>query len=670
MLNNKNQNRKHLIFIFSISIMALLLQACKKELITTDTLAKDGKNQISTLSAANSGSGNGFCWEDREDGSLADSILKPTILGAKLLGNPYSVANMSQAFRNLTNSTAGVSVNAWYIRVKPSNYQQLVAVEDLDVDWFDYPLDYELIQEGDYYDDGVTPAEEIPWLYAVVAPNFTPPAGISYQLLESIHVPDNFYLENEAFRITGNHVDTVGCNINSSLIGGFEVENTTSCDCDSRPSALSCECRSFCGFDTRNCIIPLPTPPPTSIPAGAITVTDDVINDEVPIRKVRMVARRFLKVDRTFTNANGNYTFTRSFNNKVTILIKFKNNDAIVKGLRGARVWQILMPVKINLGKFRGNINNLPHNVDDNNEARRRGARHWAAATTHNAVQEYRNLYAPTESIGVPPTKLRILIVPGNGAGSAPMFAKRFISTLPDYFIRQFMLTALGAYPLAYINTLATVLAGTVDVTIGYNRWGNNVTTTNDAMAELCFHEFTHAAHYAKVGNTQYGNFIQSSINEIIANFNTAFSPYGQGNTGNSPIIALYESWAFHMGHWLTNRKYGTLSGQFAEQGNFYWNNFPVNGLNSNLNLLEDFDPNRLIDPFRWIPQGLFNDMIDARNETTPIIDNVLNCTNHQFFNALDADINSLQLFRVRFLLENPNAQTNDVTNLFAQYNY
>jgi hypothetical protein len=233
------------------------------------------------------------------------------------------------------------------------------------------------------------------------------------------------------------------------------------------------------------------------------------------------------------------------------------------------------------------------------------------------------------------------------------------------------MLTALGAYPLAYINTLATVLAGTVDVTIGYNRWGNNVTTTNDAMAELCFHEFTHAAHYAKVGNTQYGNFIQSSINEIIANFNTAFSPYGQGNTGNSPIIALYESWAFHMGHWLTNRKYGTLSGPFVEQGNTYWNNIPVIGLNSNLNLLEDFDPNRLIDPFRWIPQGLFNDMIDARNEPfLPVTDEVSNFTNEQFFNALDSDISNLPNFRIRLMLENGNDQIIHVTNLFGQYGY
>lgn len=47
---------------------------------------------------------------------------------------------------------------------------------------------------------------------------------------------------------------------------------------------------------------------------------------------------------------------------------------------------------------------------------------------------------------------------------------------------------------------------------------------------------------------------------------------------------------------------------------------------------------------FRWIPQGIYYDMIDDRNDLTvpfprvPINDEVLNYTNLQFFNALDAD--------------------------------
>ena len=155
----------------------------------------------------------------------------------------------------------------------------------------------------------------------MVNPNFTAPAGVTFQLLERIHVPNNYFLENEAFAITGNNADTAGCGGSASLNGGPQVNSLTECDCSSRPSALSCDCRAQCGYDTRNCVTPLPTVPPTRIPAGVITVTDDIRNIQVPVRNVRMVARRFLKVERTFTDNNGNYRFTKSFRNKVTLLI-------------------------------------------------------------------------------------------------------------------------------------------------------------------------------------------------------------------------------------------------------------------------------------------------------------------------------------------------------------
>lgn len=462
-------------FLFILIILTPI--ACKKETrLEPENLLSEQSISLSAKSAA--ASTLPYCWDDAENGLAYDSILKPTILGARLIGLPYAVATMQQAKLNLTGSSLGITENKWYVRFKPANPGQLAVLEDFDIDLFDYPLDYELVQEGDYYNDGVTPAEEIPWLYAVVDVNFIPPAGVTYQLLNRLHVPNDYRIEDEAFRITGNNVDTAGCT--GTFAGG--AATMTECDCSSRPSALECDCRVQCGFDP--CITPLPPVPVIRIPVAHITVTDDVTNTQVPIRNARMVARRFLKVERVFTDNNGNCQFTKSFRNKVTLLIKFKNSNAIIKGLRGARLWQMLMPVKINFGWFRGNLNNIFINVDNNNEVPSRGARHWAAATTHNAVQEYLLDRAPVESIGLPPNKLRILLVRGNGAGSAPMFAKRFISTLPEYFVRQYLLAKIF-YPLTYVNSLITVLASRVDITIGYNT--GDITSRNDRMAELCF---------------------------------------------------------------------------------------------------------------------------------------------------------------------------------------
>jgi hypothetical protein len=162
-----------------------------------------------------------------------------------------------------------------------------------------------------------------------------------------------------------------------------------------------------------------------------------------------------------------------------------------------------------------GDINNIIRNVDDNNVVRSRGAKLWAAATTHNAVQEYILDRAPLEGIGSPPNKLRVLTVPGNGAGAAPMFAKRFLYNLPTHYLRQFVLIPSGNFEGVFIDRLTSVLAGRIDLTIGYNRGSAGVTSSNDKMAELCYHELTHAAHYNKVGNSSYGNFVQALMDEL-----------------------------------------------------------------------------------------------------------------------------------------------------------
>jgi hypothetical protein len=165
--------------------------------------------------------------------------------------------------------------------------------------------------------------------------------------------------------------------------------------------------------------------------------------------------------------------------------------------------------------------------------------------------------------------------------------------------------------------------------------------------------------------------FVDGELNNVIWHSSTN-PPYGLGNQGDvSDIIATEESWAYHMGHFMADRKYGMSSSVAVEQGIAYQNNNPVAGLSSHLNLLEDFSPARTIDPFRWIPQGLYFDMIDTRNEVgIPVVDGVSNYTNQNFFNALDADINSLSNYRLRLLSENGNNQSIQVTNLFGQYGY
>ncbi len=85
--------------------------------------------------------------------------------------------------------------------------------------------------------------------------------------------------------------------------------------------------------------------------------------------------------------------------------------------------------------------------------------------------------------------------------------------------------------------------------------------------------------------------------------------------------------------------------------------------LNSNLNLLEDFSPNRTADHFNWIPQGLYYDLFDNRNDNLAnpprvlLNDNVSTYTNQQFFNEKSNLLTaSSHCFKTVSLYENPTA--------------
>jgi len=655
---------RNLLLFISILFMIFFFSCKKKDF---DSIEKNNYSEAAAakpnnLAALISG---GTCIEDLYDPSDYDSILKPTILGYHLINHPYSLANMQTAYLNLYGSASGVTVTNKYVRFKPSNPQQLSTLEDLDIDLFDYPLDYDVMQQGDYYNDGVTPTEEIPWLYAIVDVGFTPPAGITYEVLEQIHIPTLAAVENEAFRITGNPFDDYNC-------GGSLPAQTQSSDFECAPDYHWDASLNRC---VRNAPLPPPPPTPTRQPSGRITVTDNNNGVETfrGVRNARVTAKRFFKVERTFTNNNGEFFLNKEFN-KVHLFVEFENDQASIRSLRMARLWQMLSPVERDFG-VKGDLNNLNFNIDFEPDALSRMARYWAAATAHNAIQEYRD-FASLQGIGTPPDKIKILLTNWEGQGSggaAPMFAKRALGA-PSDFVTNFIISDLSQVA-GGLSALLLYLEAQVDITAGYNL-GLGVTVRSDRLSETMFHEQTHAAHFNKVGNTWWSDFVSAELHEMTI----GPSPYGSGNNGYSPIIALGESWAYHIGHFATDWKYPVGTGSTFEQGFEYTNGdiremgtvVAFTGLNAHLNLLEDFNSKRLYDDFHWIPQGLYYDLMDDRNDVgfgrVLLDDQVTGYSNQQFFNSLDNDITTLQDYRVRLLSENGNNQAAGVTTIFDFY--
>ena len=197
-------------------------------------------------------------------------------------------------------------------------------------------------------------------------------------------------------------------------------------------------------------------------------------------------------------------------------------------------------------------------------------------------------------------------------------------------------------------------------------------------MKEVFYHQLTHVAQYATLVSSWYNTFVNAELSEIgYTSFNDpAAEPYGRGTDPTySPIIALGESWAYHIGHYLTDERYHNQSSDWYDAGQqaHYYNGSPTAGLSSHLNLLENFNPNSATDHFKWIPTGLFYDLFDPANEirpiTGPVTDAVSGFTNAQMFNAFQSSIYTLGDYRLKLIQQNPNNPTiNQVTNLFTEY--
>ena len=137
----------------------------------------------------------------------------------------------------------------------------------------------------------------------------------------------------------------------------------------------------------------------------------------------------------------------------------------------------------------------------------------------------------------------------------------------------------------------------------------------------------------------------------------------------------------YHMGHYLSNKKWGLECTTFPEQGTDNGNFVSViyfsagGGKSSKENFLEDFNPKRnvTLDPNRWLAKGLFYDMIDPAGNESPastIIDNVSGFTNQQFYQALQNDVNSMSDYKAKFLLQNNFSQQTQINELFSQYGF
>lgn len=87
-----------------------------------------------------------------------------------------------------------------YIRCLPRTLEEVAILENLPLDWFDVPLDYEIAEMGTYYQDPTVNNPEYTWIYTVVPADFVLPAAIQHQVLAKLLLaPYRSFLTREAY---------------------------------------------------------------------------------------------------------------------------------------------------------------------------------------------------------------------------------------------------------------------------------------------------------------------------------------------------------------------------------------------------------------------------------------------------------------------------------------
>lgn len=589
-----------------------------------------------------------------------------TILGMERI-NPFKTSTVIEAQNNLyTNPILEIQSTNLYVKFLPSSMEDLLELENADLEYYDYPLEYEVLTMGDYYQQPIEGT--YPILYAVVEMDFEFP-NIQYEVIDELYLRSTDpLLITESFRITNN----------LSQLEDYLPANTGFTILDIGEDAIGRvpnqpDCGPGCTARLRNnnpggspswewwCDCNPPPPPPVNeygcvypenprYPAGCVRVEDTQLGFQ-GVRRVKVITKdNWFTQDATWTNDLGCWEITEEYRGKAWMWIKFKNGQCRIRGTQkyfGA-TYQWLTTVKDYVGKLSGpSFNNITTKYWMWSSKGSSTHIYWGAATVNNALHEFRD-YAIQDGINTPPDGLDIYIGRNNKYGYALMGAQYYMGTMVGSAIATsgFFLGPFG-YLSGALGAVATVVY-LPDMYIGINF------QTSDQLKSLAYHEMAHASHYDKVGLAYWCWVVNA---EVSAN------GHGTSSSNGADKIAIVESWAEYLGgldyahRTYGPNKYGSYS--FATDAEATWNessnHIPI-GLHWDLNDAAGSEPTS------WNQDG---------SGSTIVIDNVSGFSNTLMFNFLGSSTNNINDYKNdltnNHLNSTPNTST-QVNQLFNSY--
>lgn len=426
-----------------------------------------------------------------------DNVSHDMIVLGEQLDDPYSLSNMTKAFAALYPTKAGVvelSATDHYVRLLPSCKEDLDTLEKMGVKMLDHPLDYQIVQEGDYYHDPQISEDDITWQYAVVSPDFVPPASVRCELLHKCYLA-------EAENVTKAGLDWV--------------------DWD----AVEREAYRISGNE--DLLVPMTKGESEShIPKGRICIVDkDHDPDTVGVSGVQVSCNVFVKFDRCFTDKDGNYQMKKSFKSKPRYRLVYTSSKGFTLGFNAVFV--------------KGSISTLgkqPSTGCSVTVSEKSGGTIFKRCAINNAAYDY---YDSCSSNGVkiktPPSNLTIWNFGFMESSATLMLHQGAILDM------DMISDAVGAY-------LPIIKLFMPDIILGTKNY-----QSYSQIYHLVHHELAHASHYMQVGNTYWDSYAMLILEAYL---NSGGVTYGAGTEDNAGYCEVGEMWAYYIENILYRERY------------------------------------------------------------------------------------------------------------------
>jgi len=527
--------------------------------------------------------------------TVVDNINRPTqpiILGNQL-NNPFSVENMQIALDSLMANSESlngsmrapsafnefeISATDLYIRYLPKDsVEYRTLMNDTTLTLFDFPLDYELKQVGEYYKDP-TVTGEYTWLYTRVPVGYTPHAGIEYEVLEELFILEHspYYSvetetgedgmqkaksvagqnNNEALRV----LQTVSLYLTGNLKQDSKDKNTYTNNVSGMQKA-----KSYLTVKIFRKTITLATfyyPSGTLKVKGFHTMNENGVVApsstavDVPLKGVKMHFLTWFYWGHAYTDENGYYQSDKSYLLDPVHTICFSGRTKNQQNSWDLdRVWlwgSCLWVQKKCLGVQSKDEYNAT--IDETNDA-------WDACVTNNAIYEYMTI-CDKEGLARPSAHLQVALrenPSGLGSSSAPLFQNHtntytalflgcFFNYVYSYTTEGSSLDPTSLPMTMFLNSLPDILLAGGNI----NHYINAGYTRKSALYvfySTVWHELTHSSNFQRVKNDKGYGAASAFWTSLVGtegghSITSGKSSYGKKGDSNWQQVALCEGWA------------------------------------------------------------------------------------------------------------------------------